>query len=280
MLLPFWFNGVLHEEPVIALAPSDRGFLLGDGAFETLPVFAGMPVDLDCHVMRLMGASAALGLGLDRTDVEQAVNTLMKQHAGASGIMRITSSRGVVARDLAADSKAPNLLITLSNWNPGTLFQPVTLITSSVRRNSSSPASAMKVTSYIDNILAAREASAASAGDALMLNEKGNVACTTISNIFAMFEGHPVTPPLSDGVLPGIIRHHIGAAEASLSPQRLREADGVFLTNSIRLVRPVISLDGLPFPSSSRERIASIFEELCRRIEVQCGLDPRVIDKG
>jgi branched-chain amino acid aminotransferase len=280
LLLPFWFGGALRNESVFPLSPSDRGFLLGDGAFETLAVFSGTPIDLGDHVSRLMRASTALGLGLVQSDISQAILTLTKRHEGASGIMRITVSRGAAARGLAADASEPTLLITLSAWTPGTLFQPVTLLTSSVRRNASSPASGLKLTSYADNILAAREAHAAGADDALMLNEKGTVACTTISNIFAIHEGRLFTPPEKDGALPGIVRHYIDSREETMLPHMLHEAEGVFLTNSVRVVRPVISLDGVSLSTAARQKIVSIFEEQCLRIREQCGIDPRAIDKG
>jgi branched-chain amino acid aminotransferase len=168
----------------------------------------------------------------------------------------------------------------LSPWTRGTLNQSVSLITSRIRRNESSPAARLKLLSYADNILAAREARQAGAEDALLLNSRGYIACTTIANIVVVKGTQLSTPPVEDGALPGIIRHYIGASQKPIAPGQLLEASGVFLTNSLRIVRPVLSLDGLLLPAAAHEQIAAIFVQQCLRIQAQCGIDPRAIDGG
>ena len=57
----------------------------------------------------------------------------------------------------------------------------------------------LKTLSYIDNIAAAREAWSHGVEDALMLNTEGNVACTTIANLFLLKDGTLVTPARDQG---------------------------------------------------------------------------------
>jgi branched-chain amino acid aminotransferase len=280
LLFPIWFNGELQAVPVLSFDPTDRGFLLGDGAFETLAVFNGTAIDLSLHVERLMKASAALGLGLVDSEIMSAVKTLLDAHGRVNAVMRISASRGPGVRALGADGTSPTILITLSPWTRGTLNQSVSLITSRIRRNESSPAARLKLLSYADNILAAREARQAGAEDALLLNSRGYIACTTIANIVVVKGTQLSTPPVEDGALPGIIRHYIGASQKPIAPGQLLEASGVFLTNSLRIVRPVLSLDGLLLPAAAHEQIAAIFVQQCLRIQAQCGIDPRAIDGG
>jgi branched-chain amino acid aminotransferase len=251
---------------------------LGDGAFETLAVFNGAAIDLSLHIDRLMNASGIMGLALARADVENGAAALLQAHRHVNAVMRITASRGAGIRGLAADGISPSLLITISPWVKGTLNQPVSLITSGIRRNETSPASRLKLLSYADNILAAREAMKLGAGDAMMLNKCGHIACTTVANIVLVKDGTLFTPPSDDGALPGIIRKHIGAQPKTLLPSEVFEADGVFLTNSLRLVRPVTCIDNRPLSTRADAQIAAVFVQQCRRIEVECGRDPRTID--
>jgi branched-chain amino acid aminotransferase len=149
-------------------------------------------------------------------------------------------------------------------------FQPASLITASVRRNLHAPSSRHKTLSYIDQIIAAREAQAAGADDALMLNSAGRVACVTIGNLFVEKKGALETPSLAEGILPGIMRAALIAAarlegiavrEKQLRVADLAGADGVWVSNSLRFVRPVTRLDKLRFPGRSR-----ILDRLVRRL--------------
>lgn len=277
-LSPLWLNGKLIGEQEARLDVSERGFLLGDGVFETLPVFNGVAIDLVAHIDRLAAALSVLGLGIARSGIERAVEAVISSHPGTNAILRITVSRGPGGRGLGAEGADPTLLVTLSPWQRGALFQTVDLITSTIRRNEHSLASRIKSLSYIDNILAAREASHRNAGDALMLNGDGRVACTTVANVVVVTRTGLETPAPAEGALPGITVAATGARAVRIQRESLLDAPGLFLTNSIRLVRPVTSLDGIPLGSAKLQRIEEIFDMLCSRIEAQCGRDPRRMD--
>jgi branched-chain amino acid aminotransferase len=276
-----WFNGRLVKDGSLSLDPSDRGLLLGDGVFETIAVFNAKAIWLDDHLQRLRGAAAALGLTADRTNIEAAVKDLLGQAQDRHGIMRITLTRGPGVRGLAAEGSRPSLLATLSPWVRDSVFAPASLVTSSVRRNETSPASRLKTLSYIDNILAAREASSKKCDDALLLNTRGNVASTTIANLFILRGGRLSTPPLSAGILPGIARKKLMAfakgEERELTPADLKDADAVFLTNSLRLIRPVHSLDGTTLRRND-VALTGYLDQLCKLIAEESGIDPRKAD--
>jgi branched-chain amino acid aminotransferase len=280
LLYPIWFCTGLKAEAAICLSPLDRGLLLGDGAFETLPVFNGVAVDLDVHLDRLMTAVETLGLGLGRVSIEQATLKLLAAHPSCHGVMRITVSRGPAPRGLGASGTSPTLLVTMSKWTPGTFNQHVAVTLSAIRRNETSPASRLKLLSYADNILAARQAVAAGAGDAIMLNGSGRVACSTIASVIVVKDGRLFTPPPSEGALPGITSRIIGAETRPITVEDLRQADGIALTNSLRLVRPVTSVGEAPAGQRGRQIFASVFDRLCTRVTRQCGIDPREVDAG
>jgi para-aminobenzoate synthetase/4-amino-4-deoxychorismate lyase len=78
--------------------------------------------------------------------------------------------------------------------------------------------------------------------DVLFINERGHVTEGAIHNVFVRHGAQWRTPPVSDGLLPGVYRHHLLATqpntiEASLTPEDLRTADELWLTNAVREIR-------------------------------------------
>lgn len=275
-----WFKGRLVTG-ALAIDPGDRGLLLGDGIFETIAVFNSKAVWLTEHLDRMIESAGIVGIPADRAAIEAAVVETLRAAPHRHGILRITLTRGAGVRGLAADGAAPSLLLTLTPWTKGMLFAPARLVTSAIRRNESSPASRLKTLSYMDNILAAREAAAARCDDALFLNSKGEVAATTIANIFVLRGGRLATPPVRAGILPGIARRKMlsltQADERDIAPLELLDAEAVFLTNSLRLIRPVHGLDGRELRHDDAA-LARWFEQLCAEIVQETGFHPRDAD--
>lgn len=275
-----WFNGRFVKE-ALAVDPSDRGLLLGDGIFETIAVFNRTAIWLEDHLDRMMASAIALGLPPDRLVVADGVAEVLERAPAPHGLLRITLTRGPGVRGLAAEVQQPSLLIAHAPWASNMLFAPAMLSTSSIRRNETSPASRLKTLSYIDNIIAAREAASIHCDDALFLNHQGLVASTTIANIFILRDGWIATPRTSDGVLAGITRRKLlelpHAEERSVTPAELLNADAVFLTNSLRLIRPVYSLDGRPLGRNDAA-LGGLFDTLCLMIAEESGIDPRAVD--
>ncbi|MCF8481510.1 MAG: aminotransferase class IV, partial [Rhodospirillum sp.] len=138
------------------------------------------------------------------------------------------------------------------------------IVARSTRRNAYSPLSGIKSLNYGDGILARREAQARGADDAVMLNTVGRVADTTIATPFILLGDRMVTPPLSEGGIPGIARGEILRAgladEAEIPLHALEKVRGMALTNSLG-IRWVQNLEGTPLPEPvdfmdfSRERL-------------------------
>ncbi|MGQ0486174.1 MAG: aminotransferase class IV [Hyphomicrobiales bacterium] len=277
---PVWFNGRIVEGP-LPLDPADRGLLLGDGLFETVAVINGKALWLEEHLARLAAAAAELGIAADLVSIRKAIAALPGE-AGAHAL-RVTLTRGPAPRGLASGGESPSLIATLDPLPRGFLMQPVSLATSAVRRNEFAPSSRLKTLSYADAIAAARAAVASGADDALMLNTSGRAASSTIANLFLLKGNELITPDPSQGILPGIMRralldlaHHLGldAVERAVEPEEMASADAVFLSNSLRLIRPVTSLDAKPL---GQRPLQAIVDALCARAEAQCGRDPRLL---
>lgn len=251
-----WRDGVWFED-LAAVPGDDRGFTLGDGLFETLLAVDGQLQHADLHLDRLERSAIALGLpSPDRKRLKDAmVETLVRSHLGSCrAAVRITITAGRSARGLARDpaSDACVLVTAASAPDSGT---PVRLVTSRVRRNPASPASRHKTLSYIDSVMALKEAADRGADEAVMLNPRGRPASAATGNLIFRVGGRLLTPPLSEGVLAGTTRARLLAAVPELSEQVLtlreaREAEGLVLTNALRGIRPALSWEGRDLPGS------------------------------
>ena len=87
--------------------------------------------------------------------------------------------------------------------------------------------------------------------DALFLNEDGELTEGTISNLFVELEGRLFTPPLSAGLLPGVLRESLlesgRCEERRLWPADLKRAEKIYVGNAVRGLLPVediVPLDG------------------------------------
>jgi branched-chain amino acid aminotransferase/4-amino-4-deoxychorismate lyase len=230
----------------------DRGLLLGDGVFETLLALDGDPVDWAAHLQRMTAACARLGLPPPDPAAARAAAAAALADAPTRAALRLTLTAGGGGRGLdRPEPPQPRLLAAASAApEPG---GTCSLAVSSVRRNSGSPASRLKTLSYLDNVLARREARARGADEALLLNERGELACAAAANLFWVKHEVLFTPALDCGVLDGIVRGRViawaraegrGVEEARAGPEALAGADAVFLTNSLIGARRVVAVDG------------------------------------
>ena len=197
---------------------------MGDGVFETVKTVSGRAVFLDAHLDRMGRAAAALRLAWDEGAARAGADAVLARASGA-GSLRLTLTRGPGGRGVAPipmGEQRPRLIVT---WSPASApgDAPVRLALSSVRRNGHAPSCRHKTLSYADAGAARAEAAEAGADDAVMLGVSGRAACTSIGNLWARTPDGFVTPPLSEGVLAGIVRQQLLCAkEASGAPVRIR----------------------------------------------------------
>ena len=261
---------------VLALDPSDRGLTLGDGAFETVLMLDGRLIYGSEHIARLIRALDVLGIVAVESRVDDALAAATAALAAQNAIVRISITRGPGARGLAADGNSPTLLVTASPWSKNMIGGDARLVTSNVRRNEGSPSSQNKFLSYVDQVLAAREAHACSVDDVLMLNNKGHAVCSSMANLWLLKGQELTTPPLRDGVLDGIVRARLlqlaedcslEPLERTIQPEELLDGGTVFLTNSVRLIRRVSQLDGIETANDSRVQQVQecLIDDIARR---------------
>ena len=251
----------------------DRGLLLADGVFDTSLVVCGTVILRSAHVNRLVGDAAALGIAIDQKQINDLLDkNLTEDH---SGVLRITVTSGPAERwSLNTKMIRPTVLLSLSPLNKSDQFKSISLQTSLIRRNSTSPTSRHKTLAYTDNLAALRSARDEGYDDALFLNTCGNVCCTTIGNLFLKFGNTWTTPPVSDGVLPGVMRQwmmqiaqEIGLriVERTIQEDELQFVEAAFMMNSARLAAPISIINKRELPSKLPEGLKFAATELIRK---------------
>ena len=238
--------------------PTDRGFTLGDGLFETMLACDNRIRHLSAHLERLRTGARVLRIPFLITNKE--LSSRIRDTLTASGlskaVLRLTVSRGPASRGLLPQvPSAPTILMTTSPLSQ--FSRPVKAIfATKTRRNQHSPLSRIKSLNALDNILARQEAADRGVDEAVLLNTDGRLAETTVANLFLVtVDGRVQTPPVADGALPGIMRAHVmtqlGAVETHLLPEDLFQATEAFVTNALG-VRPLVAVEGHSFGGATR----------------------------
>lgn len=241
-----------------SFAIDDRIFL-GEGLFETLRVESSRPCFADLHWRRLGNAAGILGIPFDLSldDWEDHLITQIKRDNLYHGGIKAILSGGSAPRGLAEQGQVSQLMFQTFNYTVHT--DPVRLSSASWLRDGANPVYQLKSVNYLEAIIARRQALANGANDALFYNTAHHATETTCANLFLIKDNMVFTPPLTDGVLPGITRsrilsiamhHGISCKELSITKKMIESADAVFVTNCLQSIRVVHSLDELIFDST------------------------------
>lgn len=236
---------------------TDRGFLYGDGVFETMRCYAGTVYMLDRHLDRLYGALAALKIKApcSKKKLSSLIYRSLAVNKLTSAYIRVAVTRGEGRLGIThKDALAPSLVIVAKDFEGYPAWMHTTGISAKVvgiTQNEYSPLSRIKSANFLSYILARQEAQDAGFDEAILLNTRGQVAEAATSNIFLVKDGALVTPSLISGILPGITRGavieiakrlKIRVVERPVKPAELLRADEIFLTNSLAELIPVIRI--------------------------------------
>ncbi|MFN3835517.1 MAG: aminotransferase class IV [Glycocaulis sp.] len=248
-----WLNGAFVTEGEARVSASDRGFLLGDGAFETVRFEGGSLRRWARHERRLLGALEALGISAETLpDMPALAGELVQANRLETAIIRLTVSRGAGGRGLEGkDDCAPTVLVSAQARTP--LTPPRLAMLGAPRRAPLTLSAHFKMLGYGDNVFARREAKARGADMAVMLSASGHVACADCANLFWVTGRTVFTPGLETGALAGTTRAAILGAAASqglhieegfFRPESLASAEAVVLTNAVHGAVAAASMDG------------------------------------
>jgi len=252
-----FINGKIVIENKAKIQVRDRGFLYGDGLFETLRSYKGFIFMLDAHLQRLFHSLKVLKYKIyfDKEYIENAVNKTVKKNNLSAGdtYIKIIVTRGIHSGDLHFDKNyKPNIIIFADSLTPypeDDYTKGINIISSSViRQAAGSPIYLHKLLNYFENIFAKDEAHYKGAQEAIFLTRDRLVLEGASSNIFFVKGNTVYTPPLTQNILPGITRdvvlnicreNGIKVRQRKIHYRDIINADEVFKTSSVAGIVPV-----------------------------------------
>ena len=228
----------------------DNSLFYADGLFETLLAVGDKPVFLDDHLDRLEKGAALIGIKLpiSRDKIRQWVIAANKKNRAPVKKVRVTVTAGDSAF-WAGKRSEPRIIIIVTEYEIPT--QPFRLTVSPFRVDQHSPFRNVKTLSFIIEMTSRKRAYSENYDDGILLNRKGNVAETTSANLFWVKDKTLFTTPLTAGCLEGMTRKHIiELAKAEHIPVKIKnikladllKSDEIFVTSSLKLILPVISI--------------------------------------
>lgn len=279
-----YIDGKFFPESEAKVSVFDHGLLYGDGVFEGIRFYNGRVFRLEEHLERLWDSarSICLEVPISRGKMTEALLETIRQNDMREGYIRLLLTRGVGNLGLnPAQCKKPSVIIiaaAIALYSKEVYEKGLTVVTCATRRtNPASLNPAVKSLNYLNNVMARIEANLASADEALMLNDEGNVAECTADNVFIIKNGQMFTPPISAGALRGITRAvafdiaaelGIRITETNITRHDVFVADECFLTGTAAEVIPVIRADGRSIgtgkPGPISTRVIARFREITR----------------
>ena len=256
------------------LSPGQTGLLMGWGVFTTLRVYQGIPFALERHWARLIRDAGHLTMNLDGYSLpglRQAVVELVRANQRPEATARVSFIKNSGGLWAQAENRPPvDLLVftrELTAWPAAhrLVLHPAGLF-------SGGEFAGTKVLSWVHNAATLEKVHSQGYDDALLVNEKGQLAECTSANIFLVRDGVVLTPPLDSGCLPGISRevlleiappNGIKIREQDLTVEDLASAEEVFITSTTREVAAVGSIDPnwkYPTPGKVTAALARAFQ--------------------
>ena len=278
-----YLNGEILDREQARISPSDRGFLHGNGFFETLRIGPKGLFRLGAHLDRLSEACRCCGWewvpSADR--IGDAVGHLIRDNRVELGYLRITVSAGPSEGSLDdLTVREPTVYIDAHAMElpPLDKAPPLALCRAEHRINETSPLVNHKATAYHENVLALARGRARGADEVYFLNFRDELTEGAFTNLFFVSNGVVRTPEEACGLLPGITREALleicGQEDVPVEVGRfkenaLRAADEIFCTNSLRGVVPVEQVMGqaqkLPAPGPLTRRLQENYGRLVGR---------------
>ena len=250
-----WLNGRFLPDDALGLSLMERGFLLGEAAFETMRMVDGEIRRWPRHAARLQGGLGFLGLPApDLDDIAAAASSLARRNAVTDGVVRLTVGGGPHGGGVVRDSRAKaTVLLTLKPRPTPPASVSLALLDGARRGGLSSER--FKLSGYAECLAARRQAEARGAAMAVLCGPDGvSPACADSANLFWIDARDRVfTPALSTGALPGTTRGAVIEAaraadlmieEAGAGAIGLEAAVAACVTNAVMGVVPVSTIDG------------------------------------
>ncbi|MGI9102112.1 MAG: aminotransferase class IV [Terriglobales bacterium] len=269
---------VYHNDRVLPLeqdrlSPGQAGLINGWGVFTTVRVYDGQPFALERHYQRLSRDARILQLPLKKSfeSVRDAMLEMLRANGVANACVRIYFVHNTVGI-WKSDERMPEVDFLMYAVDVPSRVGPTKISVREHGRHAANPLTGTKVISWLNNAWMVEQAHQRGFDDALLLNERAEVAECTAANIFCVRGGQVLTPPLNSGCLAGVTREILlesapksGTAivERTLTLEEVLSADEVFITSTTRQVQAIELVDEHKIrqaPGPATQKLAKFFD--------------------
>lgn len=222
--------------------PARRPFPDGSGIFETLRTENGLIAEYTRHMRRALKSTQALSIPMPSEDVlRQEIATAMHSAPHELGRLRICIARsGVVVTHDSYEEMSEGGYLTFSV------------------HTSKAVGEQHKQYPYDHNYEIVDEARAHGFDDAMIFNKGNFVTETALSNLVFLIDGLWVTPPITSGILPGVMRaiaiERCEVQVRNIHISEIPDASEVTLLSSLKIAQPVVQIGELRLPCGAQSQ--------------------------
>lgn len=245
-----WLDGRFVARDKAQVSIDNRGYLLGEGAFETIRLQAGRLRRWDLHRARLTKGLSFLGLKAELDDLDGVAEALAARSGLTDGVARLTVTGGDRGGGLEPAGERGSCLLTVRP-RPAKA-QAIRVAVLPDPRRAGLPSERYKLCGYGGMIEARRVARSRNADRAVVTGRGGALACADCANLFWIKADRIFTPVIEVGALPGTTRAALIAAcaaeglvieEVAEDVSALLDADAAFTTNAVEGIMPIARID-------------------------------------
>ncbi|WP_029288885.1 aminotransferase class IV [Pedobacter sp. R20-19] len=242
------FNDEFHPVDVPVLTTSNRGFKFGDGLFESMRMINHKLQFADLHADRLAAGMKALKIDghvlMDDYFLRQKTADLVKKNRWNGNVrFRLSVYRQGAGVYTPESNKSGYVLegipLKATDYElntKGLIIDVFDEMTKSINKLSN-----FKTSNALLYVMAGLFKTQNRLDEAIILNQSGFLCESISSNIFVVYDKQIYTPALTEGCISGVMRttvmqickmNDIALIEAQISPEILKEAEEVFITNA------------------------------------------------
>ncbi|RMB64080.1 aminotransferase class IV [Dokdonia sinensis] len=276
-------NGKIVSQTQLELGVYNRGFLYGDGVFETMKVVNGKILFWEDHYFRLMAAMRILRMEIPMNFTPEYLEEEIKKTIEAGNLidqaasLRLTVYRKGAGRYLPETNEVGYYAFAKAVSSPFYTLstEPYEVELYKDHYLNADLLSTLKTTNKLIHVTGSIFAQENNFDNCLLVNNNKNIAEALQGNLFLVKGNHIKTPPLEDGCLRGIIRKQLLSIltlmkeytfeESSISPFELQKADELFITNTIIGIQPVTKY-------RKKEFTTNVASELLKKLNVKARL--------
>ncbi|MBL4638166.1 MAG: D-amino-acid transaminase [Proteobacteria bacterium] len=275
-----FLNGEFIAADQAKVSVFDRGFLLGDGVYEVIPVYASQCFRLEGHLNRLQRSLDGVRMTnpLSDSQWQATIEQLIERNGGGDQSVYLQVTRGVAPRDHIFPKNVTPTAFVMSN--------PLKAVPADYKSKGIAAITVpdirwqnchIKAITLLPNSLLKQQAQDVGAQEALLIRD-GYLTEGSASNAYAVIDGKIYTAPKDEKVLPGITRElilelavsaGITVKEQAVTEQQLRDADEIWVSSSTKEVLPVTTLDGVAVssgkPGEVWKKIDALYQQYKQR---------------